>query len=145
MRHSWLPTLLASLFLSATLCGAVVVQAQTGKTAPPALKPAGKKPSGNTMMKRLMAAINPTPDQITKLKAADAKSKKMVANIKANKTLTADQKKTLIKAEGKNFRDQAGALLTPAQREKWKTVMARAAKERKAKMALAGGAKSPKK
>ena len=143
MRHSWLPTLLAGFFLTATLCGAIVVQAQTPKAAPPAAT-AGKK-SGTSMMKRLLAAINPTPDQITKLKAADTKSKKMVADIKANKTLTADQKKTLIKAEGKHLRDQAGAILTPAQREKWKTVMAQAAKERKAKMASAGGAKTAKK
>ena len=96
------------------------------------------------MMKRLLTQLGVTPDQMTKLKAVDDKNKKTVAGIKANKTLTEDQKKTLIKAESKNMRKEAEVILTPAQREKLKTLMLQAAMDRKNKMGGSGvAAKKP--
>lgn len=145
MRFSWLPAVLAGLFLGATLWGAVAVQAQTATAPVKASGKAGKakpgaKHDGNAMLKKLLAQLNLTPDQMTKLKAIEAKNKQTTSGIQANKTLSVDQKKTLIRAEGKNVRKEVEMILTPAQREKMKALMLQMAMDRKNKMAAKGGA-----
>lgn len=150
MRYSWLPTVLAGLFLGVTLWGAAAsVQAQTGTKPAPTVggksKSSGKHEGakhegGKGALKRMLLKLNLTPDQVTKLKALEATNKQTAAGIQANKTLTADQKKTLVKAEGKNLRKEVEVLLTPAQKEKMKGLMLQAAMERKNKMAAAGKA-----
>ena len=150
MKINWWPAAVAGLvtllILGTFAADNLSAYAQAGKT-PPAPKAASKprtpgakktkSKGGNAMLKRLLAQLNLTPDQTTKLQALEASNKKTVAGIKANKTLTADQKKLLVRAEGKNLRDKAALILTPAQKEKFKTLMLQAALARKA-----NGAKS---
>ncbi len=146
MKINWWPAAVAGivslLILGTFAADNLTAFAQAGKTlpapkaAPKPQTPGAKKAkgkSGNALLKRLLAQLNLTPDQTTKLQTLEAGNKKTVDGIKANKTLTVDQKKLLVRAEGKNLRDKAALILTPAQKEKLKTLMLQATLARKAK------------
>ena len=129
-----------ALLLSLSLCGlsnfAVAAPAKAAaKTAKPAA--AGKKPAGQ----RMLAAIAATPDQKKKIGAIQKAQKAQIKAIQDDKKLSADAKKTKVKAARKAGNDKIDALLTAAQKPK----MAAFRKQMKAENMAKAKAKKAKK
>ena len=135
---------LTNIGMVAAICGLIlagtgVTHAQ-GKRAAlrgGATKQAGAKKEG--AMAKMLAQLNLTPDQKKQIVAISQGAKKQGMSIKQNASLSAADKKTQEKALGKETRKQIVAVLTPAQKQQLKQLIA----QRKAAKTGTGATPTP--
>jgi Spy/CpxP family protein refolding chaperone len=109
-----------------------------------AQKTSGDKGKGYNKENRMGGydKLNLSADQKSRLDALKATYKQQAADLKSNTQLTDEQRKTRKKELHQNYKSQAEAILTPAQKEQWNQMKA----ERSAKVKSANykGAKGNK-
>ncbi len=135
---------LTNIGMAAVVCGLILAgtgathaQGKRGALRGGALKQTGVKHEG--AMAKMLAQLNLTPDQKKQIGVIVQGAKKQSMSIKQNASLSAADKKTQEKALGKETRKQIVAVLTPAQKQQLKQLIA----QRKAAKTGSGTAATP--
>jgi Spy/CpxP family protein refolding chaperone len=125
------PLIITALVAGNLLAWGLVLQAQDATNTPPATRPAGPPPGprggmrGGPTLEQLTTALNLTDDQKPKVKAAlDTRDQKMT-DLRADTTLSQEDRRTKMQAIRQDMSDQMKAVLTTEQFAKWQQMAQR--------------------
>lgn len=133
---------MAAAICGLVLAGAGATHAQGAKGKRAALRGSTLKQKGGKhegAMAQMLAQLNLTPDQKKQIATIAEGAKKQGMSIKQNASLSAADKKMQEKALGKETRKQIVAVLTPAQKQQLKQLIA----QRKAAKTGSGATATP--
>jgi Spy/CpxP family protein refolding chaperone len=137
-------TLMAAAIVAGSLLTGAALQAQDASTNTPAATtpPAGGRRGGMTL-EQLTTALNLTPDEQTKVKPIlDGQTQKM-RDLRADDTLSADDRRTKMQAIRADTLTQMKGVLTPDQFAQYQKLTARGGRRGAASQATNAPAATP--